>query len=180
MEKLMVQATISKEQAASHVYRHRKNFIMRWSQLFAEPEVPVSMELLYLPYWCYDYQYQSAEINKKISGKVAVETWKQHTAILPDNAQVLPLADGFSLLKASGSPDPEYARKQLYWEAFGREKKRKSIQIEITDTNLLYAPYWIVYVEGKQVDIVVVDAMTGKIDLGMKEAVMHAIMASRE
>lgn len=179
MKNFYLKPGIEQGEAVKAIKAYQSNLIMKWQQLFKKNNKNLtSMEMLYLPYWCFDYHYQSKQMKDGIQGKVAVETYKHHTAILPDKTKFHEPVDHLSLLPVNGEPVPEVARQQIYWEAFGREKKRIDISIEITDTATLYVPYWIGYVQGKEVEIIVVDATNGKIDLGIKEAVLEAIMAN--
>ncbi|GEK58169.1 hypothetical protein CHL76_08420 [Marinococcus halophilus] len=179
MNKYVLNAALDQQEAVRNMKEHRQNFIEKWRRLFKkEKSKLISIEKLYLPFWCFKYEYSSKQLKSKIEGQVAIETYRHHTAILPDSTTFLDFEEGLPVLPVKGKPVPEAARNEIYWEAFGREKKRKDIKIDIIDTALLYVPYWVGYVSGQEWDIIIADATTGKIDLGLKDAMLEAIMAS--
>lgn len=181
MNKFVLNANLGHSEAVKNIKEYQQNIVEKWRRLFKNDKSRlVAIEKLYLPFWCFNYEYQSRQMKNKIEGKVAVETYKHHTAILPDNTAFFELTKDLTILPVKGKPLPEVARNEIYWEAFGREKKRKDIKIEIVDTGLLYVPYWVGYVNKEEIDIVIVDATTGKIDLGLKESMLEAIMANSE
>jgi solute:Na+ symporter, SSS family len=63
----------------------------------------------------------------------------------------------------------------IYWEAFQKEKKRKSIDITFNSSFVIYLPFWIGYLTGKKVEVLPVDAITGKVDLKLKDAFINII-----
>ncbi|WP_053217058.1 hypothetical protein [Virgibacillus senegalensis] len=178
MKSYVLQQVVDQREAVRSIKQHQNNLIAKWQRLFRSGRQLTSIELVHLPYWCFTYQYQSKQMKDPIKGKVAVETYQHHTAILPESATYRPAEEATSLLPPNGEPVPEVARKEIYWEAFSREKKRKDIAVDIIDTAILYVPYWIGYLQGDKIDILAVDAANGKIDLGIKDALLEAIMAS--
>lgn len=184
MNSFFLPTVISKKQAVQSIQSYQNNWITKWQSVLGSKKKLTSMEMVYLPYWCYDYEYTSLQMREPIYGKVAVETGKQLTAILPSTAglQELDLPNGeMTLLHVSGNPEQQVAEEAIYWEAFTREKKRKDIQVTITETNILYVPYWLGYVKsGNQMELVIVDATSGKVDLGIKDAMIQALMAGKE
>ncbi|OIJ17207.1 hypothetical protein BKP37_01360 [Anaerobacillus alkalilacustris] len=182
MESFLLRAVIEKKDAVRLISEHQNNLVIKWQKLFKKNHKKLtSIEMLYLPYWCFDYEYHSKQVKDTIKGKVAVETTKNLTAILPDGAELLSLSEvlhkgGLPLLTVKGDPDPEVARETIYWEAFAKEKKRKDIKIEITNSSVLYVPYWIGYLQGEKIEIIAVDATTGKIDLGIKDAFLMKLV----
>jgi hypothetical protein len=184
MNSFFLPSLISKKQAIQSIQSYQNNWITKWQSVFGSKKKLTSMEMVYLPYWCYDYEYTSLQMKEPICGKVAVETGKQLTAILPSTSgleKVDLTAGGKTLLDVSGDSEQKVAEEAIYWEAFTREKKRKDIQVTITDTNLLYVPYWLGYVKsGNQMELIIVDATSGKVDLGIKDAMIQALMAGKE
>ncbi|MCG1023211.1 hypothetical protein [Sutcliffiella horikoshii] len=184
MNSFFLPSLISKKQALQSIQSYQNNWITKWQSVVSSKKKLTSMERVYLPYWCYDYEYTSLQMKEPICGKVAVETGKQLTAILPSTAALEEIdvsADEMTFLDVSGDPELKVAEDAIYWEAFTREKKRKDIQVTITETNLLFVPYWIGYVQGKsQIELIIVDATSGKVDLGIKDAMIQALMAGKE
>ncbi|WP_026571823.1 hypothetical protein [Sediminibacillus terrae] len=178
MDSYVLQQAVGQEEAVRSIRQHQNNLIAKWQRLFRSGRQLTSIELVHLPYWCFTYQYHSKQMKDPIRGKVAVETYRHHTAILPESAQYDPAENEQTLLLPCGGPVPEVARDEIYWEAFSREKKRKDITVDILETSLLYVPYWIGYLQGETIDIIAVDAANGKIDLGIKDSLLEAVMAS--
>jgi hypothetical protein len=181
MNSFFLASSVSKKQAVQAIQTYQNNWITKWQSLFGQKKKLTSIELVYLPYWCYDYEYTSLQMKEPIQGKVAVETGKQLTAILPSSAklQLLDAKETLPLLDYTGQPEQKVAEEAIYWEAFTREKKRKDIQVTITHTNLLYVPYWIGYVQGEKVEPTIVDATSGKVDLGIKDSIIMALIQGK-
>ncbi|SDM79213.1 hypothetical protein [Sediminibacillus halophilus] len=178
MDSYVLQQVVGQKEAVRSIKQHQNNLIAKWQRLFRSGRQLTSIELIHLPYWCFSYEYRSKQMKDPIRGRVAVETYRHHTAILPESAQYRPTTNEASLLAPCGGPVPEVARDEIYWEAFSREKKRKDIAVDILETAVLYVPYWIGYLQGDTIDIVAVDAANGKIDLGIKDSLLEAIMAT--
>ncbi|MGY3718251.1 hypothetical protein ACWE42_22305 [Sutcliffiella cohnii] len=176
MKSYFLPSSISKEEAIQSTQTYQRNWITKLQSLFGDKKKLTSIELLYLPYWCFDYEYDSLQIKEPIKGKIAVETVKKLTAILPSNANIKPVKDGLALLPYTGIPDESIALEAMYWEAFTREKKRKNIRVIINESNILYVPYWVGYIEGEKIDIIAVDATSGKVDLGIKDSIITALL----
>lgn len=55
-----------------------------------------------------------------------------------------------------------------------KEKKKTQIDLDIGASCLIYVPYWLGYFTGKSLEVSVVDATTGRVDLPIKESILHA------
>lgn len=134
-----------------------------------------AVELVYLPYWCFEYQLMSKNIKKAVSGKIAIESYQETPAILPKDTKYFETVEGMELLPVGNDPNTERAYQLIYWDAFFHEKKKSKINIFIDEPFLLYVPYWIGYFEEDELDIAVVDATSGKIDMPMKSSIIKAL-----
>ena len=83
-----------------------------------------------------------------------------------------------NLFPVIGEQDKEAAKETIYWEVFQKERKRKSIDITFNSAFVIYLPFWIGYLKGDKVGILPVDAITGKVDLKLKEAFLKIIHES--
>ncbi|MGP4082972.1 hypothetical protein ACTWQL_24160 [Pseudalkalibacillus sp. R45] len=167
-----LEPAIEEKEATSAIKEHKSGLIMR---LFEKEKKQLkSMELSYLPFWCYSYELKSTAYKDKICGKVAIEAVTKTSAILPVEYPLQQVGDDMNLLPIVKEEDEEMARKALYWEAFRKEKKRKSIDIKLNPSFVLYLPFWIGYLSGdERIEILPVDAITRKIDLKLKDAFLE-------
>jgi hypothetical protein len=167
-ERFYIEPKIDREAAIKRMQEYTSSKLIK---LWKRKQKLVSIELVYLPYWCYDYTLQSSSLKDGIHGKIAVESVSKTPAILPNDYPLLPLNKDVKGLPIIGEADPEIARKTIYWEAFRKEKRKKSIELELQSPPwLLFMPYWIGYVEGKAYEILPVDAVTGNLDLAIKDS----------
>jgi hypothetical protein len=162
-----IESKIDRVTAIKRIKEHTSN---KFIQLLKHKQKLVSIEQIYLPYWCYDYTLKSSSLSDGIQGKIAIETVSKKPAILPSDYPLLPMNKDLNALPVFGEEDPEIARKTIYWEAFRKEKRKKSIDIEVHSPWILYMPYWVGYLEGKSFEILPIDGVTGNVDLAIKES----------
>ncbi|WP_088032275.1 hypothetical protein [Evansella clarkii] len=177
MDKFYLEPAITKPQAWKSVHEQKINLVAKAISFFhGKKDRLVSMELLYLPYWSFDYSYIRKGMKEPIEGKIALETYTGDAAILPVKTKLEPLESQELCLPVYGQPINEAAKKAVYWEAFVKEKKHKNAEIEILKASVLYVPYYVGYSEGAQIDITLVDATNGKIDTKLKDSVLYGMM----
>ncbi|MGR3766387.1 hypothetical protein [Rossellomorea sp. NS-SX7] len=164
---------IEKGEAVNAIREYESSFLVRI--LSKEKKHLSSMELAYLPFWCYEYELTSATLTDAIIGKVAIEPITKTSAILPVDYPLYPVETDMNLFPLCGEPDEEATKEAIYWEAFQKEKKRKSISITFNSSFVMYLPFWIGYLKGNNVGILPVDAITGKVDLKLKDAFLKII-----
>ncbi|MFC3419028.1 hypothetical protein ACFOLA_06005 [Salinicoccus hispanicus] len=132
----------------------------------------VSIEKVYLPFWCFDYEAITHTVSEGMQGRIAIEPLSQMNAILPIDLEIETTeADFFPIQK------PLYkdsAQRLIYWELFAKEKRREKIEVEILDQWLIHVPYWIGYTHDRNgvYDIVAVDALNGKVDIPIKDTAL--------
>ncbi|WP_173917585.1 hypothetical protein [Halobacillus sp. Marseille-Q1614] len=162
-----IRPVIERKEAVKRINEHTSNKILK---LFKGRQKLVSIEQIYLPYWCYDYTLKTPSLKDGIQGKVALETITKTPAILPSDYPLLPMDADVKTLPIIGDEDQEAAKKAIYWEAFRKEKRKKSIDLTLHSPWILYMPYWIGYLEAKGYEILPVDAVSGNLDLTIKES----------
>ncbi|MGE6204029.1 hypothetical protein [Guptibacillus hwajinpoensis] len=54
-----------------------------------------------------------------------------------------------------------------------RFEKKKQINISLEETSKLYFPYLVDYIKGNRRELYMVDGVTGKVDLPMKDSFLH-------
>lgn len=173
----MLQPVIAQEQAVSNMTQHLRNWIARWMNKGKQLQ---SVELVYLPYVIYPYELETKSIGEKINGFVGIETYDKHAVILPINQKTEKWNSSLPALPAGEAADSELAYEAVYKEAFLKEKRRQSIRLQIGDPFLLYVPYWIGYLTGREKDILVVDGLSGNIDIKLKDPVIEAFLKEAE
>ena len=171
-----IKPEIDENKAINAIHQHSSGVMMK---LFGQKKASLkSIELVYLPFWCYPYHLESASLNGGVEGKLAMEPITGISAILPAEYPLHPIEEGLNCLPLNEPENREAAHKAIYWEAFSKEKQRKSIDVEVHTPWILYMPYWVGYLKGKEYDILCVDAVTGKIDLPIKKAILLQVTTS--
>ncbi|MGG1687305.1 hypothetical protein [Pseudalkalibacillus sp. NRS-1564] len=164
-----IEPTIDRQKALKAMKQYTSSLLLRIVENKKRIE---SSELVYLPFWMYEYHLKTTSLKEGITGRIAIESISEQAAILPVD---YPLKEG----KVPGemfthcSPDPDKAKHALYWEAFGKEKKKKQINISLEEPSKLYLPYWVGYIKGNRREVYMVDGVTGKVDLPMKDSFLH-------
>ncbi|WP_096437794.1 hypothetical protein [Alteribacter populi] len=179
MEGKKLALKFEKNEAIKAMQTHLGNYILKVKRAFTSKQQLNSIELVYLPYWCYRYRFTTAKVKKPIEGRVAIEPTHGLSAILPENVELHDVHEarmGTTLLNVSDDPQPDKAKETVYWEVFSKEKKRQNIKVDILKTSLIYVPYWVGYLENDKLDIVAVDGTNGKVDLGVKEAILNGFL----
>jgi hypothetical protein len=172
-EEYFLKEVVEKKEAIKAIQEYKSSFLVRI--LAKEKKDLSSIELAYLPFWCYEYELTSATLTDPIRGKIAIEPITHTSAILPVDYPLHPIEKEMNLFPIYGEQDREAAKQTIYWEAFQKEKKRKSIDITFNSSFVIYLPFWIGYLTGKKVEILPVDAITGKVDLKLKDAFINII-----
>ncbi|MFD2923108.1 hypothetical protein [Halobacillus naozhouensis] len=168
-----VKPELDKDEAVHSIMQHRSGLVMK---LFDHNRKKLkSIELVYLPFWCYGYRLVSNTLKDGIKGKVAIEPITNQSAILPVEYPTYPIETVLNTFEVTKEKDPSAAHQVIYWEAFYKEKKREKIDVEINSAWILYMPYWIGYLQSDEIDILAVDAVTGKVDLSIKDALLQHI-----
>ncbi|MFL8939263.1 hypothetical protein ACKA06_21100 [Rossellomorea oryzaecorticis] len=175
-EGYFLKEVVEKGEAIKAIQEYESSFLVRI--LAKEKKQLSSIELAYLPFWCYEYELTSATLKEAIRGKVAIEPITNTSAILPADYPLHPINKDMNLFPVIGEKDKETAKETIYWEVFQKERKRKSIDITFNSAFVIYLPFWIGYLKGDKVGILPVDAITGKVDLKLKEAFLKIIHES--
>jgi hypothetical protein len=175
-EEYFLKEVVEKREAIKAIQEYKSSLLVR--VLAKEKKDLSSMELAYLPFWCYEYELTSATLTDSIRGKIAIEPITQTSAILPVDYPLHPIETEMNLFPLCGEQNREAAKETIYWEAFQKEKKRKSIDITFNSSFVIYLPFWIGYLTGKKIEILPVDAITGKVDLKLKDAFLKIIHES--
>ncbi|WP_082235349.1 hypothetical protein [Halobacillus massiliensis] len=162
-----IKPEVTREEAVCRISEHMSNKLIK---IIKRRQKLVSMELVYLPFWCYEYTLNTSSLKEEIRGKIAIETIAKTPAILPSSYPLEPLNEEVNKLAVIGQEDQEAARKAIYWEAFNKEKRKKSIDLTLHSSWILYMPYWIGYLEGKTYEILPVDGVSGRLDFTVKDA----------
>lgn len=142
-----------------------------WWKKIRKTKKLTSIEQVYLPFWCFNYEATTHAVPDGMEGRIAIEPLSQMNAILPVDYDID--VTGENLFPVQKSLDKDAAKNVIYWELFAKEKRREKIDVTIKDQWLLYVPYWIGYTQDRShtFDIVAVDALNGKVDLPMKDTV---------
>ena len=167
-ERYFLKETVDHREAVKTIQEHNSNLLVRFFD--KKKRTLHSMELTYLPFWCHEYNLKSATLKDSIKGKIAIEPITKTPAILPTEYPLQLADEGMNLFPITAEENKDVAKEAIYWEAFQKEKRRKSIQIEFNSSFVLYMPFWIGYLKGETIQILPVDAITGKIDLKLKDA----------
>ena len=164
-----IEPTIDRQKALKAMKQYTSSLLLRIVENKKRIE---SSELVYLPFWMYEYHLKTTSLKEGITGRIAIESISEQAAILPVD---YPLKKGEvpGEMFAHCSPDPNKAKHALYWEAFGKEKKKKQINISLEEPSKLYLPYWVGYIKGNRREVYMVDGVTGKVDLPMKDSFLH-------
>ncbi|MYL49253.1 hypothetical protein GLV98_07140 [Halobacillus litoralis] len=143
-----------------------------WWKKMKKTKRLLSMEQVFLPFWCFDYRVVSHALPDGLEGRIAIEPLSEMSAILPVDYEREESCEQFIPVKKT--LEDEHARKVLYWELFSKEKRREKIDVTITGRTLLYVPYWIGYIKDRnqRYDVIALDGLNGKVDLPMKETVL--------
>ncbi|WP_347861490.1 hypothetical protein U0355_12715 [Salimicrobium sp. PL1-032A] len=150
-----------------------------WKKLWKKKTL-TAVEELRLPFWCFDYEAVTHTVPEGMKGRIAIEPLSRMNAILPADYEVTYKEEaGMEILETLGN---EEAERVLYWELFAKEKRREKNKVSISGRWLVYVPYWIGYTKDAEglFDILAVDALNGKVDLPMKDTVLHYLMDGRE
>ncbi|WP_079478096.1 hypothetical protein [Halobacillus salinus] len=167
-----LKGSIEEQEATSLMNQHLQS---SWWKRIASSKTLVSIEPTYIPVWSFAYQASSHTVSEGMEGKITIEPISRMSAILPVECDVhqgevsqRPVLQDVSM---------EEAQKVIYWEMFAKEKRREKINVQMLDKQLLYLPYWVGYTKDKRgvFDVVVLDALNGKIDIPMKETVMQYV-----
>ena len=163
---------ITRHQATLNMNDHL--FSSWWKKLQNTVEL-ISIEKIYLPFWCYNYKATAHSIPEGMTGRVAIEPLSEMNAILPVDYAIYSTDEELYPIKKQ--IDKKIAERLLYWELFSKEKRREKIQVEVLDQWLVYVPYWIGYTKDRngQYDLIAVDGLNGKIDIPMKDTVVAYI-----
>lgn len=142
----------------------------------------VSTEAVYLPWWLHDYRVvvSAGRAPPQLGGgRIALETRRHTLAIVPDGSRLVPPDAGVRRLPGVGAPDLERARRALWFEILGRERRRSGFEVTLSSSAVLLVPYHVVYVGGRRIEAVAVDATSGKLDLAMRDALVAALLDAR-
>lgn len=173
MKEYFLKPQVPQDKAIENIQDHLQNWISKW---FDGKNKLTSIELVYLPYSIFPYQLQSRSIKESIQGFIGIETYGKHSVILPVDQKTVELTPDISVLPIGEEIEEKLAYDAIYGEAFIKEKRRSSIQLEMGKPFLLYVPYWVGYLKGKETDILVVDGLSGNIDVKLKDSVMKAFL----
>lgn len=177
MEKYCLKPEVAQAAAVETMHEHIANWISKW---FNGKKKLRSIEMVFLPYYIFPYQLQSRSLNETIDGLIGIETYESHSVILPVEQRLDELKAGVPVLPIGEEANPKLAYDAVYSEAFIKEKRRSSIRLEVGSPFLLYVPYWIGYLKGKETDMLVIDGLSGKIDIKLKDSVMKAFLKEAE
>lgn len=173
MTRKLLESVVSKEEAVRALNGHLDNWLAKF--IYKKKRLK-SIEKVYLPYFCFPYRLDSRSLNGEIVGRIAIETYEGISAILPVNHPLLEIEEHLTFLPFKQLISKEQAYEAVYWDLFQKEKDRKTISLKIEEPFLIYVPYWIGYLQGKEYDILPLDAVTGQIDLKMKPSLLHAFL----
>lgn len=138
----------------------------------------VSSELVYFPYWCHEFVIAITK-GEPSRGRVAIETRSRSTAIVPMDIAFESVPPGSKLLPPGEPSDSEAARRTVWFEALARERRRHEIEVEVGPASALFVPYWVIYLRGQEIDVMPVDATTGKVDLTLREPIVASLLEER-
>lgn len=142
----------------------------------------LSTETVYLPWWLHDYRVlvrKGVDRHLACRGRIAIETRRHTLAIVPDDSRLATPDASVRTLPGHDLPDLERARRALWFEVLGRERRGNDIEVSLTATARLLVPYHVVYVRGRQIEAVAVDATTGRPDLAIRDALVAALIDAR-
>ena len=141
-----------------------------------------STEAVYLPWWLHDYRVvvSAGRAPPQLGGgRIALETRRHTMAIVPDGSRLAPPDAGVRRLPGVGAPDLERARRALWFEALGRERRRSGFEVTLSSSAVLLVPYHVVYVGGRRIEVIAVDATSGKLDFAIRDALVAALLDAR-
>ena len=173
MKEYFLKSQVPQDKAVENMQGHLQNWISKW---FDGKKKLLSIELVYLPYFIFPYQLQSRSIKESIQGLIGIETYEKHSVILPVDQETFELTPNISVLPIGEEIAEKLAYDAIYQEAFLKEKRRSSIQLDMGAPFLLYVPYWVGYLKGKETDILVVDGLSGNIDVKLKDSILKAFL----
>lgn len=177
MKQKLLETVISKEEAVKALSGHLENWLAKF--IYKQKRLK-SIERVYLPYFCFPYHLDSRSLNGEIEGRIAIETYERISAILPVNHPLLEIDEHSALLPFKKWISKEQAYDAVYWDLFHKEKDRKTISLVIEEPFLIYVPYWIGYLQGKEYDILPLDAVTGQVDLKIKPSLLQAFLQAEQ
>ncbi len=167
---------IAKADAAGRIERHVGSWLVRLAR--RQHATLTAMELVYLPFWTYDFRAHRRASAALWAGCLAVETHRRSTAIVPATVTRIPPPESASLLPAAPPPPVDEVRRVLFWEALAHRRRERPDDVELEPPRLLYVPFWLGYLRGEGWDLCPVDATSGKIDLETVDALLHALQAA--
>lgn len=173
MDKQYMKPVISQKKAAENMHGYLNVWIAKWLHRGKRLE---TIELVYLPYSIFPYKLQSNSTKGCIEGFVGIETYDRHSVILPVDQERTALDSALTALPAGSVIGKDTAYDVLYSEAFLKEKGRSKIQLEIKEPFCLYVPYWVGHLKGKERNILVVDGLSGKVDMKLNEPIIKAFL----
>ncbi|MCG1009723.1 hypothetical protein J4760_06790 [Salinicoccus sp. ID82-1] len=140
----------------------------------------ISIERMYLPFWCFDYKARTHAVSGGMQGRIAIEPLSGMNAILPMDLEIETTEADFSPVQKTLGKDS--AKRVIYWELFAKEKRREKIEVEVLDQWLVHIPYWIGYTCDRNgvYDIVAVDALNGKVDIPIKDTALSYLIEVEE
>ncbi|SFF73132.1 hypothetical protein SAMN05216353_10748 [Halobacillus alkaliphilus] len=143
-----------------------------WWKKIRQTNKLTSIEQVYVPFWCFNYEATTHAVQDGMEGRIAIEPLSQMNAILPVDYAIHTTEENLFPVQETLSKDT--AKSVIYWELFAKEKRREKIDVTIKDQWLVYVPYWIGYTQNRNrtYDIIAVDALNGKVDLPMKDTVL--------
>ncbi|MBT2755630.1 hypothetical protein J7E71_06605 [Mesobacillus foraminis] len=162
------------EKAKKNIQTHLQTWL---SKCFFYRKKLYSIELVYLPYFVFPYTLESKSLRGEIQGFVGIETYEKQAAILPAGQETFE-ADSTTLplLPVGEEIKEKHAYNLVYQEAFKKEKKRSSIKLQVNSPFLLYVPYYVGYLKGKETDIMAADGLSGNLQYDMKDAILKAFL----
>ncbi|WP_121613504.1 hypothetical protein [Mesobacillus foraminis] len=165
---------IQVETAEKNMQTHLQTWLSKW---FFYRKKLYSIELVYLPYYVFPYNLESNSLRGEIQGFVGVETYEKQAAILPAGQETFE-ADSTTLplLPVGEEISAKHAYDLVYEEAFRKEKKRSSIKLQVNSPFLLYVPYYVGYLKGKETDILAADGLSGNLQYDVKDAILKAFL----
>ncbi|MBH0229427.1 hypothetical protein [Halobacillus yeomjeoni] len=164
-----LQAELNRKEAISKMNTHLQS---KWLRRLKRNKTLVSVEKMYIPFWCFDYYAEAHSVTEGMEGRIAIDPINHIKAILPMEHPVQQAGET-TFPSASKILSEKHAESAIYWELFSKEKKRHKIKVVIQDQWLVHVPYWIGYTKDRkqQYDIIAVDALNGKVDFPIKDTI---------
>jgi len=128
-------------------------------------------------FWNYPFRASRRGTARTWTGHLAIEPIKRITAVLSHGVRPEAVPESATLLPVAEPPPADEVQRVLFWEALARRRRDRPDSVTLDTPSVLYVPYWIGYLRGRNWDLCPVDATTGKIDLAIKDALVEALGA---